>query len=80
MIETGKSVDEIIEKEGVKKVDTGDLESIIDKVLKDNPKAVEDFAKGKQESIGFLTGQVMRETKGQADPKTVNEILGKKLQ
>jgi len=79
MVKTGKSADEIIKKEGIKKVDSGNLEEIIIKVIKDNPKAVEDFAKGKQESIGFLTGQIMRETKGQADPKSVGEILRGRL-
>lgn len=79
MVKTGKSADEIIKKEGIKKVDTGDLDKVVEKVIKNNPKAVEDFKNGKQESIGFLTGQVMKETKGQADPKSVNEVLRKEL-
>lgn len=57
----------------------GDLEAAVDKVIADNSKAVEDYKKGKQMSIKFLVGAVMRETKGKANPQTVEEILKKIL-
>lgn len=79
MIKTGKSASEIIEKEGIKKVDTGDLDAIIEKVIKTNPKAVEDYKKGKETSIQFLTGQVMRETRSQANPAEILKNLKARL-
>jgi len=61
------------------KSNTDNLESIIDSVINDNPKAVNDFKSGKQATIGFLVGQVMQKTKGSADPNKAKDILIKKL-
>jgi aspartyl-tRNA(Asn)/glutamyl-tRNA(Gln) amidotransferase subunit B len=64
------------------KSDAGELEAIVDKVISDNPKAVEDVTGGGKKSKkarGFLLGQVMQKSKGQANPKVVSEILIKKL-
>ncbi|MBI1357315.1 MAG: Asp-tRNA(Asn)/Glu-tRNA(Gln) amidotransferase subunit GatB [Acidobacteria bacterium] len=80
MFESGKSADEIIEAEGLKQIsDTGALESIIDGILAANPKQVETYRGGKVGILGFFVGQVMKQTKGQANPQVVNELLTKKL-
>ncbi len=80
MIETGLSPDEIIEKKGLRQVsDSGEIEKIIDSVLDSNAQSVEDFRSGKSKALGFLVGQVMKESKGKANPQIVNEILIKKL-
>lgn len=59
--------------------DEGELEKIVDQVLDENQKSVEDFKDGKQKAFGFLVGQVMKQTKGKASPAIVNELLKKKL-
>ena len=80
MIETGAAPDEIVEKDGLRQVsDTGEIEKIIDSVIDVNPQSVEDFRSGKGKALGFLVGQVMKESKGKANPQIVNEILMKKL-
>jgi len=66
----------------IQKSDAGELEAIVEQVLAENPKAVEDVTSGGKKSKkaqGFLLGQVMQKTKGQANPKVVSEILAKKL-
>ncbi len=66
----------------IQKSDAGELGKIVDEVLKENPKAVEDVTSGSKKSKkarGFLLGQVIQKTKGQANPKIVSEILDKKL-
>ena len=60
--------------------DHGELATIIDEILSKNSAAVADVKAGKAQAMGFLVGQVMAKTKGQADPKTVNNLLQKKLQ
>ena len=80
MCETGEAPSAIVEKKGIKQVsDTGELETIIRKVLEENPKSVADFKAGKEKSFGFLVGQTMKATKGQGNPKLVNEVLRKIL-
>ena len=69
-----------LQKQKTDKVsDKSQIEKIIIKVLKENKKAVKDYKKGKQETIGFLIGQVMRETKGKAEVQLVKKILVEKL-
>jgi len=66
----------------IQKSDAGELEQIVDSVLAENPQAVEDVTSGgkkEKKARGFLLGQVMQKTKGQANPKVVSEILTKKL-
>ena len=76
----GKSPDEIIKKKGLKQMsDEGELRMIIERVIKANLKAVESYKKGKSEALGYLVGQVMRETKGQANPEMTNKILKEML-
>ncbi len=80
MFKTGKSCYGIIEERGMKQItDTGEIGKIIDDVLEANPKVVEDYKSGKEKAFGFLVGQVMAKTRGQANPKAVNETLARKL-
>jgi len=81
MYATGQSPEEIIEREGLKQIsDTGALEKIIDEVIAASPKQVEQYKSGKTAVIGYLVGQVMKASKGQANPAAVNELLKAKLQ
>jgi len=74
------SADEIIEARGFKQVsDSGALASLIDTVIEQNPKQVEQYRAGKSKVLGFFVGQIMKQTKGQANPKVVNELLLAKL-
>jgi len=70
-----------VEREGLKQIsDTSTLEKIVDDVIAANPKRVEQFKSGKTTVIGFLVGQVMKASRGQANPVTVNEILKSRLE
>ncbi|EKD93715.1 MAG: hypothetical protein ACD_28C00076G0007 [uncultured bacterium] len=80
MFETGEVPEKIIEAKGLQQVsDTGALEGFIDAVLQANPSVVEEYKSGKPKVIGFLVGQVMKASNGQANPGTVNELIQKKL-
>ena len=80
MYKTGKSPKTIVEEKGLVQIsDTSELEGIIDEVIEENPGAVEDYRNGKGKAMGFLVGQVMKKTKGKANPQMVNELLQKKL-
>ncbi len=80
MYTKGEAPKTIIQRQGLKQVsDTGALETIIDTALAENPQAVADFKAGKQNAVGFLVGQVMKASKGQANPQMVNELVRKKL-
>jgi aspartyl-tRNA(Asn)/glutamyl-tRNA(Gln) amidotransferase subunit B len=80
MVATGKSPQEIVEEEGLEQIsDTGALEGVIEEVIEENPGPVEDVRGGKGKAIGFLVGQVMQKTQGQANPQMVNEMLREKL-
>ncbi len=73
---TGTSPGEIVEKEGLSQVSDEDtLHAVCQEVMDENPKEVEKYRAGKKKVIGFLVGQVMKKTKGKANPKRVNEIL-----
>ena len=81
MFESGESPEKIISREGLQQIsDEGHLESMVDRVLKDNPGKVQAYRNGKEGLLGFFMGQVMQETRGQANPKLVNEMLRLKLQ
>lgn len=80
MMKTNKMPDEIIKDKGMEVVsDTGAIEAIVDKVIAANEKAVADYKGGKTNVLGFLTGQVMKESHGKANPKTAAELVQKKL-
>ncbi|OQY55817.1 MAG: Asp-tRNA(Asn)/Glu-tRNA(Gln) amidotransferase GatCAB subunit B [Candidatus Parabeggiatoa sp. nov. 2] len=72
--------DTIIEKRGLKQVtNTGAIEKLIDEVLANNPKQLQDYRGGKEKLFGFFVGQVMKASRGKANPAQVNELLKKKL-
>ncbi|MFC2061845.1 Asp-tRNA(Asn)/Glu-tRNA(Gln) amidotransferase subunit GatB [Elusimicrobiota bacterium] len=80
MWETGKPPLDIIEEKGLKQITSGkEIEGICQKVIEDNTGLVEKYLSGKEGVIGALVGNVMKETRGQANPKLVNEILRKLL-
>ncbi|MGC8820050.1 MAG: Asp-tRNA(Asn)/Glu-tRNA(Gln) amidotransferase subunit GatB [Fervidobacterium sp.] len=77
---TGKKPNQIVDEKGLKQVDDYSLiEEIAKRVIESNPQQVESFKKGKEGLFGFFVGQVMKETRGKANPKVVNEILDKLL-
>jgi aspartyl-tRNA(Asn)/glutamyl-tRNA(Gln) amidotransferase subunit B len=78
--EHGASVDSIIQAKELKQISNSDeISRLIDKVLIDNPKQVADFCRGKEKAFNSLVGQVMKATKGKANPAQVNEILKERL-
>lgn len=80
MFDTGKKAAEIIKEKGLVQIsDINAISTVIDDVLANNPKSVEDFKGGKKQAMGFLVGQVMKATKGQANPAVVNQLLNEKL-
>jgi aspartyl-tRNA(Asn)/glutamyl-tRNA(Gln) amidotransferase subunit B len=79
-VETAKRPADIVRKKGLSQItDEGAIDRIVESVLSANPKVVSDFKAGKEAAITFLVGQVMKETKGKANPKIVNELLKKKM-
>ncbi|MBW1679462.1 MAG: Asp-tRNA(Asn)/Glu-tRNA(Gln) amidotransferase GatCAB subunit B, partial [Deltaproteobacteria bacterium] len=80
MYETGSPAGAIIRKQGLEQVsDQTELEQVIEKILADNPKTVEKYRSGKTKVLGFFVGQVMKKTRGKANPEIVNKILHEKL-
>ena len=80
MLETGKAAAAIVEEKGLKQVsDSGELQAVLEKIFADNPGEVEAYRGGKKKLMGFFVGQVMKATKGQANPQTVNELVNKLL-
>lgn len=80
MIETGGDPEAIIEEKGLKQVsDTGAIETMIDEVLANNQDKVDEYRGGKDKLFGFFVGQVMKASKGQANPGVVNQMLKAKL-
>ena len=76
MVQSGKDPATIIEIRGLKQVsDEGALRGLLETLLNNNPKQVEQYRAGKTQIKGFFVGQVMKETKGQANPKIVNQLL-----
>ncbi len=80
MFATGEAPGVIAERDGLKQIsDTNELSRIVDDVLSKNPKQVEQYKGGKTTVIGYFVGQVMKATRGQANPQAVNELLREKL-
>ena len=70
----------IIERDGLKQMtDSGAIEAIIDEVLANNAKSVEEFKAGKEKAFNALVGQVMKASRGKANPQQVQELLQAKL-
>jgi len=80
MMVSGKAPAVIVEEKGLKQVsDTGAIEAFCDEVINANPASVADFKSGKEAALNFLKGQVMKLSKGKANPAVAGEILAKKL-
>jgi aspartyl-tRNA(Asn)/glutamyl-tRNA(Gln) amidotransferase subunit B len=80
MYKTSKESGVIVKEKGLVQIsDTGEIEKIVDDVIAKSPKEVERFKAGDQKLLGFFVGQVMKATKGKANPQMVNELLKKKL-
>jgi aspartyl-tRNA(Asn)/glutamyl-tRNA(Gln) amidotransferase subunit B len=80
MFETGDRASAIMDRDGLRQIsDTGALGKIIEEVIAANPKQVEQYKSGKAAVLGFLVGQVMKASRGQANPAAVNELLREKL-
>jgi len=80
MYRTGEHPATIVKEKGwIQILDEAEIARAIQRVVDANPKLVDDYRKGKEKLFGFLVGEVMKETKGKANPKLVNELLRKKL-
>ncbi|MBI4848648.1 MAG: Asp-tRNA(Asn)/Glu-tRNA(Gln) amidotransferase subunit GatB [Nitrospirae bacterium] len=78
---TGRDAEVIVKEKGLVQVsDESEIEKVIDEVIANNPKEVERFKAGEEKLLGFFAGQIMKATKGKANPKIVNELLRKKLE
>ena len=80
MWNNGEKPQDIIEKEGIKQIsDTMEINKLVDNVIKNHYKSVEEYLAGKDKLFGFFVGEVMKESKGKANPKIVNQLLKEKL-
>lgn len=76
MLDTGKSPQAIVEEQGLVQIsDEGAIRTIVEQVVANNPQSVADYHAGKEKAVGFLVGQVMKETKGKANPALVNKLI-----
>ena len=81
MITNGEKASAIVEKKGLSQIsDEGAIKEIVEKVVNAHPNEIEAYKNGKTNLLGFFVGQVMKETKGRANPKTVNELVRKMLE
>lgn len=80
IMESGKEPETIIKEQGLVQIsDEGAIADIVGQVIANNPQSVEDYRNGKEKAIGFLVGQVMKETKGKANPQIVNKLIREKI-
>lgn len=81
LVENGGDPEEYVKREGLVQIsDEGELRNIVNQVLDENEKSVQDYKDGKKKAIGFLVGQVMKATKGQANPQMVNKLLQEEIE
>ena len=81
MAQTGDNPQKIVEKNGMTQItDEGAIRDIVCAVLRANPQSVEDYMAGKNKAVGFIVGQVMKESKGKANPQTVNKLIIEELE
>ena len=77
---TSQQLGDLIETLGLKQMnDSGELEKIVDDILAANPKNVEEYKGGNSKALNALVGQIMKGSKGKANPQQVNDLLRKKL-
>ncbi len=80
MFRTGRGAREIVREKGLEQItDEGVLKTVVDQVLRDHPKEVFEYRKGKEKLLGFFVGQVMKATRGKANPQLVNKLLREAL-
>jgi aspartyl-tRNA(Asn)/glutamyl-tRNA(Gln) amidotransferase subunit B len=80
MFNTGKDPETVVKEKGLVQIsDESAIAAVVDEIIAANPKSVEDFRSGKDKAIGFLVGQIMKATKGKANPQLVNKLLKDKL-
>ena len=80
MFETGKKPAEIIEEKGLAQIqDSSEIEVIVNEVLSNNQQSIEDYKAGKDRALGFLVGQVMKASRGKANPQIVNKLIREKI-
>ncbi|GAI58028.1 unnamed protein product, partial [marine sediment metagenome] len=80
MFKTGKDASQIVKESGITQItDEDELFEVVDKVIKENPKSIDDFNQGKEKALNFLVGQVMRYTKGRAKPDFVFEAIKQRI-
>lgn len=80
MFKSGAEPEKIVKEKGLTQItDTKEIEAIIDKVLNENQNLVAEIKAGKEKALGFLVGQIMKESRGKANPQMVNQILRKKI-
>ncbi|HEX2950428.1 MAG TPA: hypothetical protein VHV83_12830 [Armatimonadota bacterium] len=80
MFDSGKPAEQIVKERGFEQIsDVSALDAIIDAVIAANPEPAQRFAAGEDKPLGFLVGQIMRQSKGKANAPLVNELLRKKL-
>jgi len=81
LVENGGDAEAIVKEKGLVQIsDEGALLKVIEEALINNPQSIEDFKAGKQKATGFLVGQIMKATKGQANPQLVNKLLLQEIQ
>ncbi|HEU0169547.1 MAG TPA: Asp-tRNA(Asn)/Glu-tRNA(Gln) amidotransferase GatCAB subunit B, partial [Chloroflexota bacterium] len=80
MFVSGKAPEDVVREKGLLQIsDDADLERAVAGAIAANPQSIADFRAGKERALQFLVGQVMKETKGRANPGKVNDILRKQL-
>ena len=80
MVDSGKPAADIVESKGLKQIsDSGEIETIVEDIIANNPKQVEQFKGGNEKIVGWFVGQVMKATQGKANPGMVNKVLRDKL-
>ena len=81
MAQTGKPPEAVVNEKGLVQItDSGAIEAVVSRVISNCPKEVAAYKNGKTKLLGFFVGQVMKETRGKANPKLVNELLEKTLE
>ncbi len=76
MLSGGKTARQVVEEQGLTQIsDEGELRRMVEEVLAANPEAVKDFRDGKERAVGFLVGQVMKASRGKANPPIIDRML-----
>jgi len=80
MFETGKKPEDIVKEKGLVQItDEGAIKEIVVQVIAENPQSVADYKAGKDKAVGFIVGQVMKASKGKANPGIVNKLIIEEL-